>query len=114
LPGQVLLTEEEQFLKDQVPFNKYLPAKLFKTENMNTDSFRCLPCDMLLLNGSVVVNEAMLTGESVPQVKDSIESIRHSELLDIKARHKSNVLFCGTEIIQVQGNTSYPKNIDGP
>ena len=72
---------------------------MFKTENMNTDSYKNVPCDILLLNGSVVVNEAMLTGESVPQVKDSIELIKHSENLEMKSRHKSSIIFCGTEIL---------------
>lgn len=66
---------------------------------MNVDSHRCVPCDILLLNGTCVVNEAMLTGESVPQVKDSVEKSLNDGLLDIKAKHKSSILFCGTEVI---------------
>lgn len=98
-PGQVHLSDDEQAFKDQIPFSDKLPLRLFKTENMNTDSFRNVPCDLLLLNGSVVVNESMLTGESVPQVKDSIDKFA-ADLLDIKSAHKQSVIFCGTEILQ--------------
>jgi len=65
-----------------------MPSRLFKTESMNVDSFKSLPCDILLLCGTAVVNEAMLTGESVPQVKDAVEHIHHSEHLDVKGKHK--------------------------
>jgi cation-transporting ATPase 13A1 len=55
-----------------------------------------IPCDCLVLRGSAVVNEASLTGESVPQMKDglSAETVASDPgaPLDIDGEHKVSVL----------------------
>ena len=59
-----------------------------------------VPCDLLLLSGSAVVNEAILTGESQPLVKESIMAKdNQEEELDIKGQHRVHVLNGGTEIL---------------
>ena len=52
-------------------------------------------CDMLLLSGSVIVNESMLTGESVPQIKDSVTKMDYLRdlVLDSKLKHKNSIIF---------------------
>lgn len=61
-----------------------------------------VPCDCLVLHGSAVVNEATLTGESVPQMKDAMRSTSHSDpntILDMVGRDRIHVMFSGTTLI---------------
>ncbi|MCO5599334.1 hypothetical protein L7F22_053435 [Adiantum nelumboides] len=60
---------------------------------------RTVPADMLLLAGSAITNEALLTGESTPQWKVSIIGRQSGEMLSLK-RDKNHVLFGGTKILQ--------------
>ena len=56
---------------------------------------------MLILSGSAVVNEAILTGESQPLVKESI--VTRDEIddeLEVNGEHKMHILNSGTEILQ--------------
>ncbi|XP_071998704.1 probable cation-transporting ATPase 13A4 isoform X2 [Engystomops pustulosus] len=65
-----------------------------------------LPCDSLLLTGSCVVNEGMLTGESVPVTKTPLPNVDNSVPWKVHSGedYKRHVLFCGTEVIQTQAS----------
>ncbi|XP_020534686.1 probable manganese-transporting ATPase PDR2 isoform X2 [Jatropha curcas] len=68
---------------------------------------KTVPADMLLLAGSAIVNEAILTGESTPQWKVSIVGRGTEEKLSTK-RDKSHVLFGGTKILQHTPDKTFP------
>ncbi len=71
-------------------------------------SYDTVPCDCLLLKGTVVVNEASLTGESVPQMKEGLMlggTLEDVETLDLKANnHRVHVLHGGTSILSLVNN----------
>uniref|UniRef100_A0AAR2JLH3 P-type ATPase A domain-containing protein n=1 Tax=Pygocentrus nattereri TaxID=42514 RepID=A0AAR2JLH3_PYGNA len=56
-----------------------------------------LPCDAALLAGECMVNESMLTGESVPVMKTPLPFSGGAYTPESQRRH---TLFCGTHIIQ--------------
>lgn len=65
-----------------------------------------LHCDAVLINGTVIVNESMLTGESIPVTKTPISKPQNhadseNEVFD-SVKHKRHTLFCGTEILQTR------------
>ena len=69
-----------------------------------------VPADLLLLRGSTVVNEASLTGESVPQMKEGLADLAAADgdedVLDMKNRHKMNVAYAGTKMLQCMSGES--------
>ena len=50
-----------------------------------------------------VVNEASLTGESVPQMKEGLSEIEDGENLSMKFKHKMSVAYAGTKMLQCKG-----------
>ena len=63
-----------------------------------------VPCDCLIVSGSAVVNEASLTGESIPQMKDAIDADRLEVLDAISGSDKVHCLFSGTNLIRVDAD----------
>ncbi len=86
-----------------------------KYGDASADSFghrliETLPCDLVLLEGDCIVNESMLTGESVPVVKSAVSRADLSDVLaagngDL-ARLDKNVLYSGTKLIRVRPGAS--------
>jgi cation-transporting ATPase 13A3/4/5 len=64
-----------------------------------------VPCDCILLTGSVIVNEAMLTGESTPIIKTHILDM--NKKFDYKTDYK-HILYYGTKIVQKRAENKQP------
>lgn len=60
-----------------------------------------IPCDMLLLQGSCIVNEAMLSGESTPLLKESIENREGDSTFQPDGLDKNSLLHGGTSCLQI-------------
>jgi cation-transporting ATPase 13A1 len=87
-----------------------------------------IPCDVLLIRGSCVVNEAMLTGESVPQIKESLASVEDCQtgMVDLGVEStidpvwRRHMIFSGTSLLlhnsrseADSSNTCVPSAPDG-
>ncbi|XP_069583260.1 probable cation-transporting ATPase 13A4 isoform X1 [Ranitomeya imitator] len=69
-----------------------------------------MSCDAILINGTCVVNEGMLTGESIPVTKTQLPN--GDDKMPWKQYsgedYKRHVLFCGTEVIRTESTAQGP------
>ncbi len=83
----------------EIPSEELVPGDIIEIKNMTT-----MQCDALLINGNVIVNESMLTGESVPVTKVEFQSstaTSNDQNLSVKD-HNRHILFNGTQIVQLK------------
>ena len=84
-----------------MPSDALLPGDIVRISS--SDSGACIPCDMVVLRGTVLVNEALLTGESTPQAKFSIAKRNGSDVLN-NAKDHQHILYGGTSVISAYGD----------
>lgn len=108
LPGDILsLTRHKPHFDKGDGSNQALKEKTAQAAagkgKVEDESGDVVPADILLLRGTCVVNEASLTGESVPQMKEGLSDIVEGDDLAMKTKHKTHVLYAGTKMLQCKG-----------
>lgn len=93
----------------EIQSDKLLPGDLASVTRTKEDSG--VACDMLLVEGTAIVNEAMLSGESTPLLKDSVQLRPGDANIEPEGLDKNAFLWGGTKVLQItHGNPEENKN----
>ncbi|KAJ7251534.1 Ca-transporting ATPase [Mycena haematopus] len=73
------------------------------TVNISSSQMSLMPADMFLLSGDAIVNESMLTGESVPVSKVPVKDEDLVRWRDAKDEASKSFLYAGTRVVRIRG-----------
>eukprot|EP00595_Chromulina_sp_UTEXLB2642_P002743 CAMPEP_0196764326 /NCGR_PEP_ID=MMETSP1095-20130614/5890_1 /TAXON_ID=96789 ORGANISM="Chromulina nebulosa, Strain UTEXLB2642" /NCGR_SAMPLE_ID=MMETSP1095 /ASSEMBLY_ACC=CAM_ASM_000446 /LENGTH=970 /DNA_ID=CAMNT_0042119611 /DNA_START=388 /DNA_END=3297 /DNA_ORIENTATION=+ len=94
-----------------------LPNDIISLAINKNDKSAVIPVDCLILKGSAIVNEASLTGESIPQMKEAITidvNLDDQIQLDMQGVHRINTLFSGSNLLNIDTKLTSSDSIDMP
>lgn len=101
-PYDIWVYRQNKWLETQS--DKLLPGDLVSVGRTKEDSG--VACDMILVEGTAIVNEAMLSGESTPLLKDSIQLRPSDARLEPEGIDKNAFLWGGTKVLQITHGNS--------
>ena len=85
--------------------------------DLSEESMHTFPADLVLLSGDAIVNESMLTGESVPVSKVPIDDAGVQSMTsvggDVSPDLGKHFLFCGTRIVRIRKTESAHSTVKG-
>ncbi|KJK66333.1 P-type ATPase of unknown pump specificity type V [Aspergillus parasiticus SU-1] len=96
-PYDVWVYREKKW--QEITSDKLLPGDLMSVSRTKEDSG--VACDILLVEGSAIVNEAMLSGESTPLLKESIQLRPGDDLIEPDGLDKNAFVHGGTKVLQI-------------
>ena len=85
--------------RNDQPYEKIDSLDLVPGDVIKIPQQTILPCDLILISGTCIVNESMLTGESVPIFKNSLPQTNQIFNPDEDQKY---ILFGGTKVIQTR------------
>ncbi|TDL26307.1 Ca-transporting ATPase [Rickenella mellea] len=85
--------------------------------NLMAPALSLFPADMFLLSGDAIVNESMLTGESVPVAKIPVKDedlAKWKDSQDVNPGSAKSFLYAGTRVVRVRGAMTVDGGTGGP
>lgn len=71
--------------------------------NLSNSQLALVPADLFLLSGDAILNESMLTGESVPVSKIPAKEDDFTRWQEAKDESSKSMLYGGTKVVRIRG-----------